>query len=278
MGICIFIDSSITTSWSTAIFSPALTRNSSTTPAMLDTMRFIGTAPRIIHQRLHRVNRVAALGETCLLSLVNAVACDQLIAQRLKRRNRIHNQFRGQAKNIDILGVFSLHHLAERLAFFLGHRGNLVCKDGIYCSFGAHHGDLRRGQRNYSVGAKGRSRHRVEARAVALAYDNAYFRHYSLRNRSNKLCSMTDNACSLYRRADHEPRDVRQEQQRDVEGIAGIDEARSLIRCICEDHTSFDARLIGDDADRVPVQARITGNEFGREEFLDLKEAAAIYQ
>src|SRR6266849_1419286 len=40
-GICIFIDSSMTTSWSIEISSPGLTRNSRTTPAMLDTTRFI---------------------------------------------------------------------------------------------------------------------------------------------------------------------------------------------------------------------------------------------
>src|SRR5712691_10936915 len=39
--ICIFMDSSITTSWSTEIFSPGLTKNSKITPAMLDTTRFI---------------------------------------------------------------------------------------------------------------------------------------------------------------------------------------------------------------------------------------------
>src|SRR6266487_4647543 len=42
-GICIFIDSSMTTSGSIAISSPGLTRNSRTTPAMLDTTRFILT-------------------------------------------------------------------------------------------------------------------------------------------------------------------------------------------------------------------------------------------
>src|SRR6266849_6206473 len=42
-GICIFMDSSITTSWSTEIFSPGLTKNSKITPAMLDTTRFILT-------------------------------------------------------------------------------------------------------------------------------------------------------------------------------------------------------------------------------------------
>src|SRR6266702_7289933 len=40
-GICIFMDSSITTSWSTVIFSPGLTKNSKITPAMLDTTCFI---------------------------------------------------------------------------------------------------------------------------------------------------------------------------------------------------------------------------------------------
>src|SRR5712691_3522654 len=40
-GICILMDSSITTSWSTVISSPGLTKNSKITPAMLDTTRFI---------------------------------------------------------------------------------------------------------------------------------------------------------------------------------------------------------------------------------------------
>src|SRR5260221_2799996 len=40
-GICIFIDSSTTTSWSMAISPPVLTRNSKPTPAILDTTLFI---------------------------------------------------------------------------------------------------------------------------------------------------------------------------------------------------------------------------------------------
>src|SRR5260221_2891815 len=81
--------------------------------------------------RSHRVNRVATLRETRLLCLVNAIACNQLVTQGLEWRDGIHDQFGGEAKNIDIFGVVCLHHLAERFAFLCWQRGDLVCVDSV---------------------------------------------------------------------------------------------------------------------------------------------------
>jgi len=93
----------------------------------------------------HWINRVAALRESGLLCLVDAETSDEFVAQGLKGRDVIYDQFGGETEDIDIFRVPGLHHLAERFALILGHFGDLVGKDGIDGSFWSHHGDLRGG-------------------------------------------------------------------------------------------------------------------------------------
>src|SRR5690348_9235653 len=134
-GICIFIDSSITTSWSTTTASPGFTRNSKITPAMLLTTRFISVQFPLFRfiktlngevAALNGIDRIATFREARLFGLVHAVASDQLSAQGLERGNGINDHFRGKMENINILGIFCLHHFAERLALLFGQLGDLV--------------------------------------------------------------------------------------------------------------------------------------------------------
>src|SRR5260370_7014406 len=69
-----------------------------------------------------------------------------------------------------------------------------------------------------------------------------------------------------------------EEEQGYIEGAAGIDEARALVRRVGEEDAAFDTRLIGDDADGASCEAGKAGDQFGGKEFLDFEEAAAIHE
>src|SRR5439155_26258267 len=66
--------------------------------------------------------------------------------------------------------------------------------------------------------------------------------------------------------------------QRDVECVARPDEPRGLVRRVREKHTTFVARLVGEDADGAPAKPRVTGHELSRPELLDLEPAAVVDQ
>src|SRR5260370_9688030 len=69
-----------------------------------------------------------------------------------------------------------------------------------------------------------------------------------------------------------------EEEQGYIEGAAGIDEARALVRRVGEEDAAFDTRLIGDDADGASCEAGKAGDQFGGKEFLDFEEAATIHE
>src|SRR5260370_24082642 len=69
-----------------------------------------------------------------------------------------------------------------------------------------------------------------------------------------------------------------EEEQGYIEGAAGIDEARALVRRVGEEDAAFDTRLIGDDADGASCEAGKAGDQFGGKEFLDFAEAAPIHE
>ena len=71
--------------------------------------------------------------------------------------------------------------------------------------------------------------------------------------------------------SDHEAGDVLQEQQRDAALVAQLDEVRALLRRLAEQHA-----VVGDDADRMPVDAGEAGDERLAVLALELVELAAV--
>ena len=129
-------------------------------------------------------------------------------------------------------------------------RLELVVVDGVDRGRRAHHRDRGRRQREAAVGIERRARHRVQAGAVRLADDHRDLRHGRLGDGADHLRAVADDPLALDLGADHEAGHVGEEQQRDVERVAGPDEARALVRGVDEQHAALDLRLVGDDPDR----------------------------
>ena len=138
---------------------------------------------------------------------------------------------------------------------------DLVEEHRVDGRLGAHHGDLRLREGQARVGLERRASHRVEAGAVRLADDHGDLRHRRLRDRADHLRPVPDDPLALDVLADHEAGHVRQEEQRDVEGVAGHDEARRLVGGIDEQHAALHLRLVRHDPDRPAVEPRVADND-----------------
>src|SRR3954451_13480607 len=105
-----------------------------------------------------------------------------------------------------------------------------------------HDADLGARPGDDQVGLVGAPVHHVVARAIGLARDDRDLRHGRVGHGLEHLGSVADDPRLLDLRPDHEPGHVHQEQQRDVEGVAEVDEARGLVgRVVVEDP----AQLLG---------------------------------
>ena len=72
---------------------------------------------------------------------------------------------------------------------------------------------------------------------------------------------MADDPVGFNLGADHEARHVHQEEQRNPEGVAEVDETRGLVgRVVVEDAAEM-ARLVGDDSDRPTAEASEAGDD-----------------
>ncbi len=129
-------------------------------------------------------------------------------------------------------------------------RLDLVVEDGVDRRLRAHHGDRGARQGDAAVGLEGRPGHRVEARPVGLADDDGELRHGRFGDGADHLRAVADDPLALDRGADHEAGHVGEEEQRHVEGVAGLDEARRLVGRVDEQHAALLLGLVGDDADR----------------------------
>jgi len=72
--------------------------------------------------------------------------------------------------------------------------------------------------------------------------------------------------------ADHDPRRVAQEEDGQVKRLAELQEARRLVRSITGDRAREVHRVVGDDADRMALDARERGDHAPREERTQLEE------
>ena len=153
---------------------------------------------------------------------------------------------------------------------------DLVEEDGVDRRLGPHHGDRSAGQGNAAVGLERRPGHRVQAGAVGLADDHRDLRHRRLGDRADHLRAVADDPLALDRGADHEPGHVGEKEQRDVERVAGHDEASRLVGGVDEQDAALLARLVGDDPDRPPVEPRVADHQLLRPAGVDLAERARV--
>jgi hypothetical protein len=135
----------------------------------------------------------------------------------------------------------------------------------------AHHRDARVRPHPEEARAVGAPAHAVVAGAVAAADDHRVFRHAGGGDRRHHLGAVLGDAAGLVFAADHEARDVLQEQQRDVALARQLDEVRALERALAEQDA-----VVGEDADGKAVDVGEAANERRPVQRLELVELGGI--
>ena len=128
------------------------------------------------------------------------------------------------------------------------------------------------GQREQEPRLVGPAAHAVVAGAVRGPEHDGEVRHRRVGDGVDHHRAVLDDAALLVLLADHVAGGVLQEQQRRVGAVGELDELRRLLRLLAEQH----AAGVGEDADRVAVQAGPAGDERRAVERLELVELGAV--
>ena len=94
----------------------------------------------------------------------------------------------------------------------------------------------------------------------------------------DQLGAAPDDAGMLLADAGQEAGHVDERQDRHVERIAGADEARRLLRRVDVEAAGELGRLVGDDADRMPLDPSEADDDVRREQRVHLAEVAVVEQ
>src|ERR671925_686770 len=243
--------------------------------------RILGVFPLAPRRKtsLDRGDRIALFGPGPLARGVRREALDELGPEVTRLDHRVDDQLRGQVQDVDLLGVLRAQLLGPARSFVgVADRLQLVVEDRVDRRLRTHHGDLRVRQGEAGVGLVARPRHGVEPGAVGLPHDHRDLRDRRLRDCRDHLRPGPDDPLTFDLGADHEAGDVREEEQGDVERVAGPDEARGLVGRVDEQDTASLLRLVRDDPDRAPVDARVADDQLPGPALLDLEERARIDQ
>ncbi len=194
---------------------------------------------------------------------------------RLARVDHVvdHRVARGDVRVDDLLEVRDqLGPLGVRVVGRL----DLLAHDDVHGALGAHHRDLRARPGHDQVGLVGLAAHHVVARAVGLPDDDRDLRDGRARDGVEHLRAVADDAGLLDLRADHEAGHVLEEEQRDTERVAQVDEARRLVGGVVLEDPAELLRLARDDADRTPAHPREAGDDRLRELRLNVEVEAVV--
>ena len=137
---------------------------------------------------------------------------------------------------------------------------------------GAHDRDLRGGPRVAEPGAVGATTHAVVARTVGRPHDHGDVRHRRVGNGVDHLRPVFGDAALLEVRADDVARDVVQEQKRNVDLVAELNELRRLLGRFGHQHP-----VVAEDADGIAVNGRPAAHQGRPVEGLELLEARAVH-
>jgi hypothetical protein len=85
-----------------------------------------------------------------------------------------------------------------------------------------------------------------------------------------------DDPAPLLRGPGQKPRDVHERDEREVERVAGADEARGLHRRVDVEHAGERPRLVSDHADRVAAEPREAADDVLGVALVDLEELAVV--
>ena len=131
----------------------------------------------------------------------------------------------------------------------------------LHGTAGTHHGDLGRRPYVVDVAADVLRRHDDVSTAVSLAQRDGHLRHRSLAIGEEQLGAVRDDAAVLLSGARQEARHVHQRHDRNVERVAEADEAGGLAAGVDVQHAGHELGLVGDDADRLAVEAGEAGDD-----------------
>src|ERR1700730_16521898 len=159
--------------------------------------------------------------------------------QRRARVDRVEDAVVPQPRRGVVGMALAVVLLADRLLknFFLFLRPRLAPRLDVVAPHGgeharrlltAHHRDARAGPHPQEARPKGAAAHAVIARAVAAADDHRAFRHADGRDRGHHLGAVAGDAAGLVFAADHEARDVLQEEQWNAALATQFDEVRGF--------------------------------------------------
>ncbi|ENN89690.1 hypothetical protein RHSP_69692 [Rhizobium freirei PRF 81] len=172
--------------------------------------------------------------------------------------------------------------IGEPLLIFARAGGDLlrICEIGAVENFrralGAHDGDFGTRPCIVHIRADMLRRHHVIGATIGLARDQRHHRHRGLGIGKQQLGAMLDHAAIFLRRAGQETGHVDQGQDRNVEGVAETNEPCGFARGVDVETAGQHHRLIGDDANRLPLHAHEAGDDVAREGCLQLEEFALI--
>ena len=173
---------------------------------------------------------------------------------------------------IDHLVDLEVGRRAERLAARIGGRDHLVEQGAPLGRIGdrlqllavaeldralqPHAAELagRPGERE-GGGVERAAGHRLGAEPIGLAQHDGAERHGEVGAGHEQPRAVADQRGLLDLRPDHHAGRVAQEQDRDVEGVAELQEARGLVRAVRVDGAGEMRRIVGDDAERLALDA-----------------------
>src|SRR5208337_4058473 len=112
---------------------------------------------------------------------------------------------------------------------------------------------------------------------VSFARDHGNLRHRGLGKGVQQLGAVSDDSAELLLRAGQKSGNVFEGDERNVEAIAETHEARALDAGFDVEHAGKIRRLIGDNADRLSIQAGKADHDVLRVVLLNLKEVGVVH-
>ena len=184
----------------------------------------------------------------------------RLVLKRIEEGGHPFPRFPGQDDFIDDaetggkIGVVELRFVGGGQFRALGRRivgaRYLAPIDDVARPFGPHDGDFRGRPGHHIIGAQSLGAHRDVAAAVSLADDNGDFYDRGFGVGMEQFGAMPDDPGPFLLGAGHVAGEIRERQERDVEGVAEPDEPRGLVRGVHIEDAGAEARIVGDHADR----------------------------
>ena len=158
----------------------------------------------------------------------------------------------------------------------VGRGGQLPPVDDVDGALRAHDRQLARRPGEGQIGADGLGVHDHVGAPVGLAGDDLDAGDGGLAVGVQQLGPVADDAAVLLVGARHEPRNVDEGDQGDVERVAGAHEAGPLFRALDVEHAGEDLWLVADDTDDVTVDAGVPADQVHGPEGVVLEELAVV--